>query len=89
MTVSFVSGLAAWFTNSEAIPTPKMVLSVVLAGARAFYLSLYLWVAIFMFNSVFEDAEEMLGFGILGSAALYGLAWFHLEQFGHGSADQD
>jgi hypothetical protein len=60
-----------------------------LAGARAFHLSFYLWMAIFVFNSKFSDAEEMLGIGILGSAALYGLCWFHLKIRGHQGADQD
>jgi hypothetical protein len=61
----------------------------VLAGARAFHLSFYLWLAIFVFNSKFSDAEEMLGVGILGSAALYGLCWFQLRIRGHQGADQD
>jgi hypothetical protein len=61
----------------------------VLAGARAFHLSLYLWLAIFLFNSKFEDREEMLGIGIMGSAALFGLCWLHLKLRGHRSAHQD
>ena len=61
----------------------------ILAGARAFHLSFYLWMAIFVFNSRFSDAEEMLGIGILGSAALYGLCWFQLKIRGHQGADQD
>ena len=60
-----------------------------LAGARAFHLSFYLWLAIFVFNSKFSDAEEMLGVGILGSAALYGLCWAQLKIRGHQGADQD
>ena len=60
-----------------------------LAGARAFHLSFYLWMAIFVFNSKFSDAEEMLGIGILGSAALYGLCWFQLNIRGHQGADQE
>lgn len=58
-----------------------------LAGARAFHLSFYLWLTIFVFNSVFSDREEMLGIGILGSAALYGVCWFQLKLRGHERED--
>ena len=59
----------------------------ILAGARAYHLSLYLWLAIFLFNSKFQDREEMLGVGILGSAALFGICWFMLKLRGHERAD--
>ena len=59
----------------------------ILAGARAFHLSMYLWLAIFIFNSKFSDREEMLGIGILGSAALYGISWFQLKLSGHQGAE--
>jgi len=59
-----------------------------LAGARAFHLSLYLWLLIFVFNARFSEREEMLGIGILGSGALYGLCWLQLKIKGHSGADQ-
>lgn len=60
-----------------------------LAAARAFHLSFYLWLAIFVFNSKFSEREEMLGVGIMGSAALYGLCWFWLKHRSHERAQQD
>jgi hypothetical protein len=45
----------------------------VYAGSRAFTYSMYLWMLIFIFNSVFTKPQTMLGIGILGSALIYGL----------------
>ena len=47
-------------------------LTRVYAGNQAFLYSMYLWFAIFIFHSSFTKEEEMLGIGILGSAAIYG-----------------
>lgn len=48
-------------------------LARVYAGSRAFTYSMYLWLLIFIFNSVFTKPQTMLGIGILGSALIYGL----------------
>lgn len=48
------------------------------AGSKAFLYSFWFWFLIFVFNSQFSDREEMLGVGILGSAAIYGvLYWYY------------
>ncbi len=48
------------------------------AGSQAFLYSLYLWLLIFVFNASFSKNQEMLGFGILGSALIYGmLLWYY------------
>ena len=48
------------------------------AGSKAFLYSMYLWFLIFIFNTSFSNVEEMLGIGILGSAAIYGLSlWYY------------
>lgn len=53
-------------------------LARVYAGNRAFFLSMYLWLLIFIFNSSFTKNETMLGIGILGSALIYGLSlWYY------------
>ena len=53
-------------------------LARVYAGNRAFLLSMYLWLLIFIFNSSFTKHETMLGIGILGSALIYGLSlWYY------------
>ena len=48
-------------------------LTRVYAASRAFIYSMYLWLLIFIFNSVFTKPQTMLGIGILGSALIYGL----------------
>ena len=42
------------------------------AWSQAFHYSMYLWFAIFLFHTHFRNQEEMLGLGIMGSAAIYG-----------------
>ena len=59
------------------------------AGAYAFRYSIWLWFMIFIFRDKFPDTEEMLGIGILGSAALYGLSWLYLKKTGLPHANQD
>ena len=54
----------------------------VMAGSKAFYLSLYLWMLIFIFNSSFSDNREMLGIGILGSCLLYGICFWYFKKTG-------
>ncbi len=50
----------------------------VYAANKAFFYSMYIWFIIFLFNSSFSDNEEMLGIGIMGSAAIYGvLVWYY------------
>lgn len=43
------------------------------AGNKAFHLSMILWLIIFAINSQFDTNETMLGIGILGSALIYGV----------------
>lgn len=47
-------------------------LTRIYAGSQAFHYSMYLWFAIFIFHTRFTNQEEMLGLGIMGSAAIYG-----------------
>ena len=49
------------------------------AGAKAFLLSIYFWLLIFLFNSSFSDRREMLGVGILGSIAIYGICFWYYK----------
>ncbi len=44
------------------------------AAHSAFHLSFFLWMAIFLFQDSFDKSETMLGVGILGMAALYGIS---------------
>jgi len=46
------------------------------AGAQAFQYSMILWLIIFALNAMFLDRRQMLGMGILGSTALYGLCFY-------------
>ena len=48
------------------------------AAQSAFTASMYLWLLIFIFHDSFSKPETMLGIGILGAAAMYGLfLWFY------------
>jgi hypothetical protein len=47
------------------------------AGSTSFQYSMVLWWFIFIFNDVFNDRETMLGVGILGAAAIYGLVYWY------------
>ncbi|MBT3241310.1 MAG: hypothetical protein HON98_03530 [Chloroflexi bacterium] len=48
------------------------------ASSKSFFYSVYLWFIIFIFNNSFTNNEEMLGIGILGSSAIYGvLLWYY------------
>ena len=58
------------------------------AGAYAFRYSMWFWFMIFIFRDKFPDSEEMLGIGMMGSAALYGLIWLYLKKTGLPHADQ-
>ena len=50
----------------------------IFAASKSFMYSMYLWFVIFIFNSSFTNNEEMLGIGILGSSAIYGvLLWYY------------
>ena len=53
------------------------------AGSKAFMLSLYLWLFIFLFNTAFSKAEEMLGIGILGSALIYAICLWYYKTTGN------
>jgi len=45
---------------------------------------------IFWFNSSFSDREEMLGIGILGSGAIYGICYWYYRSTGNfGNEKQD
>jgi len=57
------------------------------AGYKAFMASMYLWLAIFLFQRFFPDTETMLGTGILLSAVLFMLIKGHLTRHFH--EDQD
>ncbi len=46
-------------------------------GNQAFYYSMALWLILFAFNSQISDPKTLLGIGILGSAAMYGICqWY-------------
>jgi hypothetical protein len=53
------------------------------AGSKAFLTSLYLWLVIFMLNDSFTNNEEMLGIGILGASAIYGLYYWYYKSTGN------
>ena len=47
-------------------------------AATSYYLSLYLWLAIMMFEpSLKLDRSSLIGAGILGMAVLYALSWIY------------
>ena len=49
-----------------------------LAGNRSFHASLFLWLALFVTKGFFEEVETIIGIGILGSAAIYGIyLWYY------------
>jgi uncharacterized membrane-anchored protein len=52
------------------------------AGYIAFHLSIFLWMAIFLFEDLFPESQVMLGAGILGMCVLYGLCILALKQRG-------
>ena len=53
------------------------------ASSKAFLYSMALWYVIFIFNASFAEREEMLGVGILGSAAIYGIClWYYKSRAG-------
>ena len=57
-------------------------LTRIYAGSQAFHYSMYLWFAIFIFHTRFTNQEEMLGLGIMGSAAIYGFSIFYFKSKG-------
>ena len=52
------------------------------AGSRAFQASMFLWLLIFIFQTSFAKTQEMLGVGVLGSAAIYGLFLWYFRTTG-------
>ncbi|MFC2064250.1 hypothetical protein ACFLXB_04040 [Chloroflexota bacterium] len=52
------------------------------AGNRAFHASMLLWLLIFIFQTSFSKTQEMLGVGVLGSAAIYGLFLWYFRSTG-------
>ena len=51
-------------------------------AATSYYLSLYLWLAIMMFEpSLKLDRSSLIGAGILGMAVLYALSWIYHRYF--------
>ncbi len=44
------------------------------AAHAAFHLSFFWWMAIFLFQDLFDESETMLGMGILGMGVLYGIS---------------
>ena len=52
------------------------------ASHAAFHLSFFLWMAIFLFQDQFDKSETMLGVGILGMAALYGISMVVIKSRG-------
>ncbi|MBC8375032.1 MAG: hypothetical protein H8E26_03235 [FCB group bacterium] len=59
------------------------------AGAYAFRYSMMSWFLIFIFRGKFPDSEEMLGIGIMASAAIFGLTWVYFRLNGIPDANQD
>ncbi len=53
--------------------------SKVYAGSKAFQISMFLWLAIFIFHESFIEPEMMLGSGILGSALIYGGCFWYFK----------
>ena len=43
------------------------------AGKKAYMLSMYIWLFIYVSNTYFADMNELIGFGILSSASIYGI----------------
>ena len=59
------------------------------AGAQAFQLSMYLWLFIFLFHRYLGEPETLLGMGILGAGAVYGLCWLYFRFYGEINAHED
>jgi len=49
------------------------------AGSKAFLYSMWFWFLIFIFNNHFSNREELLGIGILGSGAIYGILYVYYK----------
>ena len=46
------------------------------SAARSYYISLYLWLVILYINNNKDvNTEELVGYGIIGMAVLFGLTW--------------
>ena len=52
------------------------------AGQKAFMGSMFMWLFIYIYNSRVGNADELLGFGILGSALIYGIYLWHYKSTG-------
>ena len=51
-------------------------------AATSYYLSIYLWLAIMMFESDLKlDRSSLIGAGIMGMAVLYALSWIYHRYF--------
>jgi len=57
------------------------------AGHRAFIVSMYIWLFIFLFKDLFPDVETMLGGGILLSAVLFIAIKSYLTRHYHENQD--
>ena len=50
------------------------------AAATAYYISLYLWLALVFFNDKFSlETESLIGNGIIGMAILFALCWVYYK----------
>lgn len=65
--------------NDIPVDDELTIKSKVYAGAKAFQISMFLWLAIFIFHESFSKPETMLGVGILGSALIYGLCLLYFK----------
>jgi hypothetical protein len=59
------------------------------AAFIAFHLSIFLWMGIFLIQDVFPESQVMLGVGILGMVALYGLSYLAIKSQVLRDADQN
>jgi len=68
--------------NDIPVEDELTIKSKVYAGSKAFQISMFLWLVIFIFHESFTEPETMLGSGILGSAFIYGgcLLYFKTTQ---------
>ena len=55
-----------------------------MAGNKAFHASMMLWLILFFIKSYFQEIETLLGIGILGSGALYGIYLWRFKTKGSG-----
>ena len=65
--------------NNIPVDDEMTIKSKAYAGSKAFQISMLLWLIIFIVQDSFIEPRTMLGVGILGSAAIYGVCLLYFK----------